>query len=123
MTALAGLPLRLPKATTAGTDFDTANLRYKCTERYSAAVTDARSVYGTDGSQFSNRLSTNADLTEASLEEMLNQMRDNMKLANYVARPNRIIVSQAQYKDWLRARDREKIKSVWEWLWTRILPA
>lgn len=118
VTALAGFPLRLPKATTAGTDFDTANLRYKCTERYSAGFTDWKGVFGS--ADFSNRISTGADLSEKSLEDLIKQMGD---VSKYVVRPTRGIVSPEEYHRIMRARDRERIRNWFERLWARIMPA
>lgn len=55
VTALAGAGLRVPKRedievdSALSHDFSTENLRYKATERFSHAVTDWRSVYGSVG--------------------------------------------------------------------------
>ena len=59
-------------------DFDTANLRYKCTERFSAGWTLPEGCFGLaqikpEGGRISydNSLSTAADLNEEAIERLL----------------------------------------------------
>ena len=62
ITALAGSPLRLLERKPEGPEvgFATENLRFKCTERFSAGFTDWRGVYGSSG-----------DLDEAALQRLV----------------------------------------------------
>jgi hypothetical protein len=117
MTALAGSRLRIAEITTMQGDFDTANLRYKCTERFSAGFTDWRGVFGTD---LSNRISTGADLSEKSLEDLCRQLQ---AIPNPVIRPTRRIVSPQEYQAIMRARDNERIRNWFERLWRRVMAA
>lgn len=60
-------------------DFDTSALRYKAYERYSADWTDPRAIYGTgeggwkcvNGHPYCNRCASPVELSEASLEQMM----------------------------------------------------
>ena len=79
------------------TGFDTANLRYKAYERYSAGFTDFQGVFGSAPAKpeggiisYDNSLSTAADLSEQSLEDMLIAMQDNELLT---CKPDRIVVT------------------------------
>lgn len=90
ITALAGSALRLPPRKEMDGDFDTANLRYKASERYSEAWTSAN---------FSNQLSTRADLSEKSLDDMLKQMRQFIEHPPpFAVRPTKVIVHPDMYE-------------------------
>lgn len=123
MTALGGVVLRLERAKSTvapdiGQYFTSPNTWYLKTGQ-------------DDGLKYfyRNRLDNHlpkADLTEASLEEMIEQIhRETMTRgqAFAVVRPDRLIVSPKQYADWLRWKDRERYRNVWEWLWNRLMPA
>lgn len=73
----------------------TGDFHYKMVERYSEGFTDWQGVFGS--SSFSNALPVRAaDLSEASLEEMLRHMA---VIPNPVVRPIRRIVSPAEYRE------------------------
>jgi hypothetical protein len=84
VTALAGSRIKVPefKEAAAATDFDTANLRVKCTERYSAGFTDWRGVFG-------NAPSSSAELNVKALEDMIRELTDNAMLT---CQPTRLTV-------------------------------
>lgn len=74
---------------------DLGGLHYKMAERYSAGFTDWQGVFAS--SSFSNALPVRAaDLSEASLEEMLRHMA---VIPNPVVRPIRRIVLPAEYRE------------------------
>lgn len=80
VTALAGSRIKVPefKEAAAATDFDTANLRVKCTERYSAGFTDWRVLTP----------SPSAELNVKALEDMLFEMQTQ----GYSLRPTKLLV-------------------------------
>lgn len=121
MTALGGVVLRLERAKVTT---ESAVLNPYLTSSHAWYLKDGNpgSFYRTS---FSNGLVSCDPLTEKSLEELCEQMRLHMgdRAAKFVIRPTRRIVSPAEYHAIMQARERERYRSWWERLWTRILPA
>jgi hypothetical protein len=117
MTALAGSGLRLKpwEAITDDGDFDTAALRYKCTERYSEGFTDWRGVFGNDS------IYIDTPLSEKSLEDMLKQMRDFTEHPpEWALKPTKLIVDPKHYE--LATRILTERPPLWQRLWWRLTP-
>lgn len=70
-------------------------------------------------------MGTPTDLTEASLGDMLRQIKEMSEGTGkqFAIRPTHRIVSPAEYRRIMQARNRERLRTWWEKIWDRILPA
>lgn len=114
MTALGGSILRLEQrksieAPDMGQYFTSPNTWYQKTGDESGLRYFYRNSVGVE-----------SPLTEKSIDAMLNDLLLHGR-SEYVVRPTKMIVSPAQYKAYMA--EREHLRTWWERLWTRILPA